>query len=315
MQIKVDNIVKQYATVTAVNNASFTVNTGEIVALLGPNGAGKSSIVRMLVGFTFPDSGTIEISDNQNAASQIEKTDLGYLPEDRGLFLDRTLFDNLLYMAKLRGLSKQVATDKINYWLKRFELTDRAKEDLKSLSKGNQQKIQLISAVLHEPKVAILDEPFSGLDPINQEFVVSIIKELRDKGMTILLSAHQMNLVERLADRVILMNLGQVVAQGTLTNIRKQLTYGKKLIVRFSSEPNHTNLSELNGILDFEQSPNHEFYLSIAKDISLTQIIDELKPLGELVDIRSEQLSLHDLYLEAIKQANKANTEDSEQAA
>ncbi len=304
MQINVSNIVKQYATVKAVNQASFSVASGEIVALLGPNGAGKSSIVRMLVGFTYPDSGEIEISHNGLKTATIPKQELGYLPEDRGLFLDRTLYDNLMYFAKLRGLSTKQAVEKIDYWLKRFELTDRAKDDLKSLSKGNQQKIQLISAVLHEPKVAILDEPFSGFDPINQEFVVNIIKELRDTGMTVLLSAHQMNLVERLADRLVLMNLGEVIAQGTLAGIRKQLTDGQKLVVRYAAPINTEQLSNLSSVLDFEIAPNHEYYLTISASHSLNQIIDEVKTLGDILDIRSEHLSLHDLYLEAIKNAN-----------
>ncbi len=263
----------------------------------------------MLVGFTYPDSGTIEITDNNQTTNTIPKHQLGYLPEDRGLFLDRTLFDNLMYLAKLRGLSSKVATEKINYWLQRFELTDRASEDLKSLSKGNQQKIQLISAVLHEPKIAILDEPFSGLDPINQEIVVSIIKELRDKGMTVLLSAHQMNLVERLADKVLLMNLGEVIAQGTLTEIRQQLTDGKKLIVRFSKSIDTAKLASLACVIDYEQAPNHEYYFTVSTAYTLNQVIDEIKVLADILDIRSEHLSLHDLYLKAIKKANQNQQE------
>lgn len=310
MQIKVTDILKKYSTVTAVNRASFAVANGEIVALLGPNGAGKSSIVRMLVGFTYPDAGLIEISDGEQITATIPKHQLGYLPEDRGLFLERTLYDNLTYLAQLRGLSNKEAAQKINYWLNRFELIDRAKEDLKSLSKGNQQKIQLISAVLHEPKVAILDEPFSGLDPINQEFVVGIIKELRDKGMTVLLSAHQMNLVERLADRVVLMNFGEVIAQGTLTEIRQQLIDGKKLIVRFNREIESERLDALTSVTEYEQAPDHEYYFTVSGDYSLNQVIDEIRVLADILDIRSVHLSLHDLYLEAIK---KANTEDQEQ--
>ena len=309
MQIKLTDIVKKYATVTAVNQASFNVGDGEIVALLGPNGAGKSSIVRMLVGFTFPDKGVIEISDSEQVTHTIPKHKLGYLPEDRGLFLDRSLHENLMYLARLRGLSTQKSETKISYWLQRFDLTDRAKEPLKSLSKGNQQKIQLISAVLHEPKVAILDEPFSGLDPINQEIVVSIIKEFRDKGMTVLLSAHQMNLVERLADRVVLMNLGEIIAQGTLTEIRQQLTEGEKLIVRFNCAIDEKILSALSTIVGYEQAANHEYYFTTSADSSLNQVIDEVKDLAEILDIRSEHLSLHDLYLEAIKKANNDQQE------
>lgn len=312
MQIKLTDIVKKYATVTAVNRASFNVGDGEIVALLGPNGAGKSSIVRMLVGFTYPDEGVIEISDGEHVTDTIPKDKLGYLPEDRGLFLDRSINENLMYLARLRGLSSQESETKIAYWLQRFDLTERAKEPLKSLSKGNQQKIQLISAVLHQPKVAILDEPFSGLDPINQEIVVSIIKEFRDKGMTVLLSAHQMNLVERLADRVILMNLGEIIAQGTLTEIRQQLTEGEKLIVRFNGDIDEGILKALSTVVAYEKAANHEYYFTTLAGTSLNQVIDEIKDLAEILAIRSEHLSLHDLYLKAIK---KANSDQQEQMA
>jgi len=311
MQIKLTNIVKNYATVTAGNKASFAVGDGEIVALLGPNGAGKSSLVRMLVGFTFPDSGEIEISDGEQVTNTIPKHQLGYLPEDRGLFLDRSLYENLMYLAKLRGLSSQVADEKIDYWLHRFDLTDRAKEPLKSLSKGNQQKIQLISSVLHEPKIAILDEPFSGLDPINQEIVVSIIKEFQEKGMTVLLSAHQMNLVERLADRVVLMNLGEIIAQGSLAEIRQQLTEGEKLIVRFNGAIDEAKLAALSTVAGYEQTSNYEYYFTTTAGHSLNQVINEIKDLAEILDIRSEHLGLHDLYLEAIKKANDNQQEQT----
>ena len=315
MQIKLTKIIKKYSTVTAVNRASFSVGNGEIVALLGPNGAGKSSIVRMLVGFTYPDSGAIEISDGAQVTSTIPKNKLGYLPEDRGLFLDRSLQDNLIYFSRLRGLSAQEAESKIAYWLQKFELSDRAREPLKSLSKGNQQKIQLISAVLHGPKVAILDEPFSGLDPINQETVVSIIKEFRDQGMTVLLSAHQMNLVERLADRVVLMNSGEIIAQGTLTEIRQQVTDDKKLIVRFSCVIEESKLTALSTIITYGLTSNNEYYFTTSAGVSLNKVLDEIKGLAGILDIRSEYLSLHDLYLEAIKKANSKPQGQQEQVA
>jgi ABC-2 type transport system ATP-binding protein len=301
MQIKVSNIVKHYATVTAVDHVSFEVGHGEVVALLGPNGAGKSSIVRMLVGFTRPDGGDIVISDDEGQFSSVPKHALGYLPEDRGLFLDRPLMDNLMYLAELRGLSAQEAKTQVDFWLERFELTDRAKENLKTLSKGNQQKIQLISAVIHQPKVAILDEPFSGLDPINQEFVVSIIKELKAQGMTILLSAHQMNLVERLADKIVLMNLGKIVAQGSLAEIKSSLSDGKKLIIRFATPININALESTSDVIRYEIAPNHEFHLTIDDSMSLNKAFETFKALGDIVDIRTEQLSLHELYLEALR--------------
>ncbi len=302
MQIRLDQVVKQYATVTAVNQVSFEVDHGEIIALLGPNGAGKSSIVRMLVGFTFPDGGAIEVIDGEQTYSSVPKHELGYLPEDRGLFLDRPLIDNLMYLAKLRGMSKTDAKREIDYWLERFELTDRAKEMLKSLSKGNQQKIQLISAVLHKPKVAILDEPFSGLDPINQEFLVSIIKELREQGMTILLSAHQMNLVERLADRLILMNAGKIVAQGTLTEIRQSLNDKQQLHLRFANPIDVNQLGALPGVAEYRYEETGEYIIDCETDFALNDLLAEIRGLGDIEAIRTSHPSLHELYLQAIQQ-------------
>ena len=169
MQLIVTAINKAYSSVQAVKNVSFHINSGEIFALLGPNGAGKSSIIRMLVGMTKPDSGSIMISYQSQHYDHVPRRLLGYLPEDRGLYPDKSIEKNLLYLAQLHGLSKSKALSEMDYWLDVFELTERRHDELKQLSKGNQQKVQLIAAVLHQPALVILDEPFSGLDPINQE--------------------------------------------------------------------------------------------------------------------------------------------------
>ena len=160
MQLIVTAISKAYATVQAVQQVSFQINSGEIFALLGPNGAGKSSIIRMLVGMTLPDSGSIMISYQDQHYDHVPRRLLGYLPEDRGLYADKSIEKNLLYLAQLHGISKSEALNEMEQWLEVFELTDRRHDELKQLSKGNQQKVQLIAAVLHKPALVILDEPF-----------------------------------------------------------------------------------------------------------------------------------------------------------
>jgi len=219
--LSVDQISKKYKTTQAVDRLSFQVQRGKIFAFLGPNGAGKSTSVRMLLGLIRPDSGSIrfhDLADGQRPAAN----SMGYLPEERGLYLDRSVLDNLIYLGRLRGMAKPAARDKACDWLKRFDLLERRDEKVSALSKGNQQKVQLIAAILHDPEVAILDEPFSGLDPINQEKMLEILRELKANGTTILLSAHQMALVERLADDLLLMSHGRSVLQGPVADILAQ---------------------------------------------------------------------------------------------
>lgn len=217
--LSVDSITKQFANVNAVDGLSFDVREGEIFALIGPNGAGKTTTVRMLTGIIKPDSGSIRYTLNGQSAWPAA-SDLGYLPEERGLYKDMPVVQTLAHMAALRGMKRADADAAALEWLSAVSLKERALDKLETLSKGNQQKIQFISAVLHRPRFIILDEPFSGLDPLNQEFFSDQIRRLRDEGATILLSAHQMQLVERLADRVLLLNRGRAVLYGTLDEIR-----------------------------------------------------------------------------------------------
>ncbi len=194
MRLSVNKVTKRYRTVTAVDAISLDIQPGKIQALLGPNGAGKSSLVRMLVGLTQPDEGEILV-ENNGESIELTYHDFAYLPEDRGLYQDRTILDNLNYIASLRGLKLSDIRSDIDSWLERFELTDRKDEPLRQMSKGNQQKVQLIATLLHDPQLVILDEPFSGLDPVNQEHVLTVLNELRERGKTVVLSAHQMELV------------------------------------------------------------------------------------------------------------------------
>lgn len=210
--LSIQSVEKRYATVLAVDGISLDVAPGEIVALLGPNGAGKSTLLRMLVGITRPDRGRILWNGSERVG--LPPAELGYLPEDRGLYQDVAIQRTLTYFARLRGVAAADAERMATEWLARFELADRAGEKLGAFSKGNQQKVQFAAAVLHRPRFAILDEPFSGLDPLNQELFLDLVRGLRDAGTTVLFSAHQMSLVERLADRVFVMHAGRELLHG-----------------------------------------------------------------------------------------------------
>lgn len=300
MRLSVNNVTKRYRTVTAVDAISLDIQPGKIQALLGPNGAGKSSLVRMLVGLTQPDEGEILV-ENNGKSIELTYHDFAYLPEDRGLYQDRTILDNLNYIASLRGLKLSDIRSDIDSWLERFELTDRKDEPLRQMSKGNQQKVQLIATLLHDPQLVILDEPFSGLDPVNQEHVLTVLNELRERGKTVVLSAHQMELVERLADTMLLMNKGRAVAQGSLQEIRDTLL--PKPVYRVTTNAQFA-LDSWQGVEQIEsmRKVNDE---QVEITFSTDAGIDELWPqLAQQVSIKAFapiQPGLHDLYLDTIR--------------
>jgi len=204
--------------VRAVDQVSFAVQKGDIYGFLGPNGAGKTTTIRMIMGIIQPDSGSIEISDNnmENLGRQI----IGYLPEDRGLYQKQKLGEIIVYFGLLRGLEKTAAKAKAAEWLERFGLGDQQKRKVEELSKGNQQKVQFILSLVHDPTLLILDEPFTGLDPLNQLLLKEIIQEKRKAGTTILFSTHQMEQVERLCNNICLINQGRIIVEGALESIQ-----------------------------------------------------------------------------------------------
>ena len=299
MQLIVTAISKAYASVQAVKQVSFQINSGEIFALLGPNGAGKSSIIRMLVGMTRPDNGSILISYQDQHFDHVPRRLLGYLPEDRGLYPDKSIEKNLLYLAQLHGLTKAQALTEMDSWLQVFDLAERRHDELKQLSKGNQQKVQLIAAVLHRPALVILDEPFSGLDPINQEKVVEFLKQLKARGMTVILSAHQMAMVEKLADHMLLMAQGQVVLAGTLAQIRAQSQSQRQLKVAFSTMVNVEQLQQLPAIAAVVSDGQH-WLLTLAETQGMSDCLQQLLQVGELSQVEMQNTDLHQLYLAAM---------------
>lgn len=302
MQLIVTAISKNYANIAAVRQVSFQINPGEIFALLGPNGAGKSSIIRMLVGMTRPDNGSILVSHLDQHYDHVPRRLLGYLPEDRGLYPDKSIEQNLLYLAQLHGLSKQKALKELAHWLDVFELTERRQEQLKQLSKGNQQKVQLIAAVLHRPALVILDEPFSGLDPINQEKVVEFLKALKAQGMTVILSAHQMAMVEKLADHMLLMAEGQAILAGTLADIRQQAGQQRQIAISCAEAVTTEQLQQWLPEMDVELVTANHFVLRLGPQHSVSACLKRLLNQLELTQVEMQTADLHQLYLSAMAQ-------------
>ena len=217
--LQITNLTKQFKKIKAVDNISLKVQKGDIYGFLGPNGAGKTTSIRMIMGIIKPDNGTIKL--NASDINTINRRKLGYLPEDRGLYQKQNLSEILYYFGCLKGLDKKDSKNRANLWLERFNLDDQKERKVEELSKGNQQKIQFIIALLHDPQLIILDEPFTGLDPVNQILLKEVIKEKQEEGKTIIFSTHQMEQVERLCNNICLINKGNILLEGPLSDIRK----------------------------------------------------------------------------------------------
>ena len=227
--LRLSNLKKYYATQKAVDDISFEIQKGSIFGLLGPNGAGKTTLLRMITGIFYPDGGDIILDGKPfNSIDDIQK--IGYMPEERGLYKKMKIGEQALYLAQLKGLSKAESTEKIKYWFKKFEMETWWNKKVEDLSKGMSQKLQFVITVLHEPKLIILDEPFSGLDPLNANLIKEEIYNLAKKGATIIFSTHRMEQVEEICDHIVLMNLGKKILDGTVTDIKQQFKENSFLI-------------------------------------------------------------------------------------
>ena len=215
------NIKKYYADQKAVDDISFEIKAGSIFGLLGPNGAGKTTLLRMITGIFYPDEGSILLED-QPFNPLLDYQKIGYMPEERGLYKKMKIGEQALYLAQLKGLSKDEATEKIKYWFRKFEMETWWNKKVEDLSKGMSQKLQFVITVLHEPKLIILDEPFSGLDPVNANLIKDEIFALAKKGATIIFSTHRMEQVEEICDQIVLVNLGKKILDGTVSEVKKQ---------------------------------------------------------------------------------------------
>ena len=224
--LELQHLKKYYATQKAVDDISFTIGEGAIFGLLGPNGAGKTTLLRMITGIFYPDEGTILFDGATfNPINDVQK--IGYMPEERGLYKKMKIGDQVLYLAQLKGLSKSDAMEKIKFWFKRLGMETWWNKKVEDLSKGMSQKLQFVTTVMHEPKLIILDEPFSGLDPLNANLIKDEIYGLAQRGSTIIFSTHRMEQVEEICDHIALVNLGKKILDGTVQQVKQQFKENK----------------------------------------------------------------------------------------
>lgn len=265
--IQVENLVKHYAHVKAVDGVSFSVGQGEIFGLLGPNGAGKTTTIRMMMDILKPDSGTVRIMDQPPSAAV--KSRIGYLPEERGLYRNFKLLECLTYLGALKGVPRKAVRQRAQTLLERAGLEEYAQRKVKELSKGMAQKAQFLAAIVHDPDLLIMDEPFQGLDPINTELLKTILREEQAKGKTIILSTHNMNQVEELCQRILLIDHGKAVLYGSLAEIKARYAE-HAVLLECEALP-----ASLTGVRRIEQL-NHAYQLVLEPDTSPQAILRQL---------------------------------------
>lgn len=265
--VQISNVTKCFGSLWAVDDVSFTVEEGEIFGLLGPNGAGKTTLIRLILDILKPDAGQITVLGG--LIDEAKKDRIGYMPEERGLYQDISLESGLIYLASLKGISQAEARTRTIEYLERFDLEDYRKKKVKELSKGMQQKAQVIATILHQPELIIIDEPFIGLDPLNTKMIKAMLLELHNQGKTIIMSTHQLNQVEELCDRIMLMNFGQVILYGGLDEIRQEFS-GHAVWVRTVGEP-----GTIPGVISTE-THNSATRLELAQGVSPQEVLRHL---------------------------------------
>ena len=276
--ITLENVTKSYDSVTAVNGVNLRVRQGAILGLLGPNGAGKTTTIRMIMNILVPDEGSIKVLDQP--VNDRTRDLIGYLPEERGLYPRMKVLDIIVFLAALHGLTEEEAARRAKEWLERLGLAEWSGKKLVDLSKGMQQKVQFITAVIHKPPLVILDEPFSGLDPVNAATVEEIMLEMRSKGSTIVLSTHRMEQVERMCDSICLIDKGRNVLDGDLRAVKQ--SYGKNTLhieftgsENFLSNPSIVNITRLgNGVeakLKPGADPQEILKAAVQANVSITR--------------------------------------------
>lgn len=266
--IEVEHISKSFGSMKAVDDVSFRVAPGEIFGLLGPNGAGKTTTIRIILDIYKADEGKVRLLGGK--ITQETKQRIGYLPEERGLYQDISLESCLLYLATLKGLSRPDAKTRLQEYLERFDLAEHHKKKVKELSKGMQQKAQLIATLIHQPDLIIIDEPFTALDPVNTQMVKDIFRQERERGTAIVMCTHQMHQVEALCDRIALINQGQLVLYGNLLDIRREYASQAVVVQSPQSLP-----EDLPGVESREQQ-NGSVRLHLSEDTSADQLLKEL---------------------------------------
>jgi ABC-2 type transport system ATP-binding protein len=296
--LQVSDLRKTYVTTVALDGVTFDVRPGEIFGLLGPNGAGKTTTIRISLGIIEPDSGSVRFSGRELTPDM--KNMLAYLPEERGLYRKSKVIDVLVYFGSLKGVQPSDARKRAEVWLKKFELSDYGSRKVDELSKGMQQKVQFISCLLHEPEMLILDEPFSGLDPVNQIVMKDMMRELKQTGKTIVFSTHQMEQAEKLCDRICLINHGKVVLYGELSEIRKN--HGSNAI-HLEFDGDSSRLHELSDVATMNLYENY-VELKMRDGVDSQTILRRAVNLVTVTKFSIQEASLNSIFIEAVGEKN-----------
>ncbi len=291
---------KSYGSFVAVDGVSLAVPPGTIFGLLGPNGAGKTTTIRMIMDIIAPDEGQVLFDGRPRRREDLER--IGYLPEERGLYRKMTVAEHLAFLGELHGVPAAEAKTRASAWLERLELADRAPRKVEELSKGQQQKVQIAGTLLHEPEVVILDEPFSGLDPINQGLFKDLLAEYKQQGRTILFSTHVMEQAEKLCDRIALISRGRVILEGELAEIKR--SHGGNAF-RLTADGDLARAGSVAGVEEVVVDPEapHRARLFLAPDADGARVLAELVGLLGVRDFRSEEPELGEIFVKVVRDA------------
>ncbi|PKR77307.1 ABC transporter ATP-binding protein [Halalkalibacillus sediminis] len=298
--LSVSQLGKSFKNDKVLSDISFDVHKGEIMAILGPNGAGKSTTIRNIMGILYPDEG--EINFHNHKGKEIPRHRIGYLPEERGLYKNVKVMDILLYFAELKDYPKEKARKRALEYLKKFDLEGKDKVSVEELSKGMGQKVQFIGSIIHEPDLLILDEPFSGLDPVSQELFKQEIKELAAKGTAILLSSHQMNLVEQMCDRLFLIHRGRKVIYGSMDEVKTEYANFKCTI---HGQNNISELEKVPEVTRVEQNGDISI-LYLTQDVRVSTWIKSLPDTLDIQELSVDRISLHEIFIDIATDRNIA---------
>ena len=300
--LEVENINKSFGRFKAVDDVSFSITEGVVFGLLGPNGAGKTTTLRMIMNVIIPDSGHIAVLGNSNTRTATNV--IGYLPEERGMYRKMKVSKLLLFQTKLKSMPKQEAKKEIDIWINRMELSDWKKKKIEELSKGMQQKIQFIGTILHKPKLLILDEPFGGLDPINQNLIKDILLELKARGTTIIFSTHVMESAEKLCEEIFLINQGKKVLYGRLSDIKKG--FGRQNI--------YIEYDGSDAFLKSDQIQKYDNYgnaaeIQITSSGNAQEILKNAMQSAAIRKFEIKEPSLNDIFIESVRGTNPEGAE------
>ena len=294
MGLKIENVSKSYGDKKVVDNINIELNNPGVFGLLGTNGAGKTTTIRMLLGILKKDEGKISWNGKEVTRKNVN---FGYLPEERGIYPKTKIYDQLMYFAKLKGMRQEDADKQINYWMKRLEVEEYKNMTAEKLSKGNQQKIQFITAVVHDPDLVVLDEPFSGLDPVNTELIRNIILELIEKQKYIIMSAHQMSVVEEFCTNILILNKGKTILQGNLTEIKN--TYPANKVLLITKENIEDKIKEAN--LSILLKKENEYEVKIDDEEQAYNLLNSLVNSNIKIEkFEIKKPSLHDIFIEKV---------------